>query len=1432
MVVFSAVSGILGTHAWFASRAEINTGYVNGASLGAYFAYGDGTKDNPYGISELRHLYNLAWLQYLDYFKRDNEDEAFDGLYYFELAADITGGQDNIYHLPPIGTDDHPFIGQFDGQGYTISGITFTNYDEFEKVPYLVSQEGFDPMDDVGMFGVVDSLSQNTSNGTNTYIGNFGLSNITVEAKTTAANLGVVVADLDANVENVAVDNPTVSIIGNSTSSSDYSLVGKCTASCKRQIKKVDESLYDLNIHKSEFVAQTGNQEGWGGSIDMKEVHARLNHIRKNYAVSGVTRSGNTYYFKQPTHHTTTYEPDGVTVLNGNDVTSTQTVTDSSSTLSSGYFLAGNYNENEYSGNAYDPMLGAYQYVFNSFDTSSNDGVLYMGGGHYSVKNYKTYYGHSGYPIGDGTNYMTVTDRNVASNTRIINTTDIDEALLWTYSNNRLTTQYNGTTYYLSRNSDTNLQLTTSSGSALSFAKETRSGTSGFRYKVSNENKYLARNGSYWGLTSFTPLRTRPTPISEPEVVAQPSEPRMSEPSIWYTATDRPENYYYIYNGDNYMSTSAGNTSKSAYPTAGPNNVVWYLESAGGSDYYIKNLSNSNHLQLTYTSFFAHFNYGLTTKNDNTLNADSKWTWSRNESTGVTTIYTSSEGKYVYYSNGWEAGNNQGNVYAYPVHQAYLDWQAYLANKALWDEYDQYLADKQAYEDYLDDDALWVQEDAADKLTYALAETSYVSNVQGPDTYIGSTTQGMDFSGQDVTYFPLNINHANDENLNYYHPTENNTGYFIGATTYSSLNDKTNLGTTSLRFGAYEHNFHGSYSDATYEENGCSLKGFNHTTGKFDRIYTRNASGTQIQIQNAENNYVKFGESRSKIEAVLAGQEMTQNYSASDVYSPNANYDCVYGMHFMQNEINKNKLVTAKKAQILGKTKTNYEMPASSVDFNLKEKGYINFFAGTYYHTGGNPALKSGAAWGTVDSFFSLYDVFRDGQDKITDIKKISKIYSDGEKSHSYVYRYSDGNWSVPYRIVGSEKFLLDADGGDTNTARYTDGSIQGSQPFSTTYTSLVFDTSWIEEAPQNGAYAQRECYYFEIPMNTGEYCLGSVTNGAVGAYLIYLDIAANAAQVDRTEFTEKFMVKTTLYNTPKGIVVVENARTTMSGLFENSGSVDDFGYAIRQRVQNSVDLDEANSIAINIASGYTGTVSVSRSAEAFTLTRAGPPGGSSPDASKTKLALLKAGSTLTLSGITTDIHVVDEANAISTSTILRTVQYDVNTANEAVTRTVITKVDGNNPTIVQQEYKYVNDAWTWVDVAHIKIYDADGVSIYDESTAADTSAVTITHTTYQNSQDDTGVRLQFFYVLEGDDAFDVINDVVRDLIVQVNASDDHYYDPTGFSYEIKKGNVTYTVTVTQQTNTYNIQVYTGNTKTGITTLVTSFTFAYPINNA
>jgi hypothetical protein len=92
-----------------------------------YFSGGDGTLSNPYLIGTASQLRNLQKLNSLGLFDPSTE---------FELSADILWSGEA---LRPIGSDDIPFEGTFDGRGHTITGLLVDGFQTW----------------DVGMFGYV-----------------------------------------------------------------------------------------------------------------------------------------------------------------------------------------------------------------------------------------------------------------------------------------------------------------------------------------------------------------------------------------------------------------------------------------------------------------------------------------------------------------------------------------------------------------------------------------------------------------------------------------------------------------------------------------------------------------------------------------------------------------------------------------------------------------------------------------------------------------------------------------------------------------------------------------------------------------------------------------------------------------------------------------------------------------------------------------------------------------------------------------------------------------------------------------------------------------------------------------------------------------------------------------------------------------------------
>lgn len=211
----------------------------------------------------------------------------------------------------------------------------------------------------------------------------------------------------------------------------------------------------------------------------------------------------------------------------------------------------------------------------------------------------------------------------------------------------------------------------------------------------------------------------------------------------------------------------------------------------------------------------------------------------------------------------------------------------------------------------------------------------------------------------------------------------------------------------------------------------------------------------------------------------------------------NKDKDSIYSLRFQGGVVD--RVITAGKVQIGTSEKTDYQMPESCIDFNISS-GKLAFFASSHGVT-------------NTRSFFSLHQIIRNGGE-ITAIKEISKIYAYGS---GYVYAYAGEE--DPYDGANGYELKF-----DTNilTEQRQDASILGNS---------------------NGAGTK--LYYFEIPLNQGEYALGAVANGAA---LMYLDIGVGdsagvteglipaGAVVTRTKTTEVIVTEHRETSAPKGV--------------------------------------------------------------------------------------------------------------------------------------------------------------------------------------------------------------------------------------------------------------------------------------------------------
>lgn len=310
-IVLNAVTFALSTTfitlSWFNKGFNIEFNKQTGLSEANYFASGDGTKDNPYTITTPRHYYNFAWLQYLGEFNKRITDEKTGKIKidqkYFKLDdnIDMSG-----YVVPPVGTSEYEFVGNFNGGGNVINNLKVSNnFADFgARHPSVVNETSFNEknINILGTFGVVGNNEVNDENKRDLYyfnenaidtpincIQNLYLDNVTITSTSNQLLIGIIAGYADGVIKTCGVHYATFDINGetshisnngifkDNTLISNYTLLG---AYNKNRFYWDGEPGFD------------GTVASWGDSISMLTLYRRI-----AYMTAG--EYGDTNYSKQ-----------------------------------------------------------------------------------------------------------------------------------------------------------------------------------------------------------------------------------------------------------------------------------------------------------------------------------------------------------------------------------------------------------------------------------------------------------------------------------------------------------------------------------------------------------------------------------------------------------------------------------------------------------------------------------------------------------------------------------------------------------------------------------------------------------------------------------------------------------------------------------------------------------------------------------------------------------------------------------------------------------------------------------------------------------------------------------------------------------------------------------------------------------------------------
>ncbi|MGI6716573.1 MAG: hypothetical protein ACOX3X_05175 [Eubacteriales bacterium] len=577
-------------------------------------------------------------------------------------------------------------------------------------------------------------------------------------------------------------------------------------------------------------------------------------------------------------------------------------------------------------------------------------------------------------------------------------------------------------------------------------------------FYIKYRNTYLNLNNNKNGITASSTKNTK----------------WVIDDDTYIRTSDNDGNIYYLNNSGTTLTIgTVGTTSwtkdtDAIYCDAGYiqyDNNTWLLKSNKRTGYTIA--SGTNYLNLTSTNSVGTGNSVA----DYNHEGNTIWTFSNtnNINNPSGTISTTVGGTIYYLNNSTTNGGNLQVVTQYPTSwNNYNTWNNY---------YNRLIAEQDRSYRYIWYNNGWR---SSNRNSTELTITPITITITLPSLFFEDTTseiitREIKSKPAEFSYIPLGALQTSP-----YTVENGNTGYII-AGSYDATDRK-----SDIRVSRYAiSNISGGLTNG-------QLANSKVKTIKNSSIHT-------ITTNNIINSFERYNSASGQFNTTLNG--------ASDVY----------GLHFMEATISIDHLIKAPVVKIEGETFTDYEMPEDCIDFIVHEKGFITFFAGTYFPDN--------------NTFFSLHVIERDGNKKITAIKEIKKIFGTGTPSDDYIYQYTDNTFSD-----GQSRTLSDNSFGKDGK-KYT----------------MMFDTTWITEPDtKSSLWNNTSVFYFEIPVNAGEYALGSV-KGKIGAYLMYLDIGANAQLVNRAAITEKFNETTYMYKYPTGATFTNDFFTELTSPIDPS---------------------------------------------------------------------------------------------------------------------------------------------------------------------------------------------------------------------------------------------------------------------------------------
>ena len=1082
------------SYAWFKNKNIIQEAFI-GKSYGSYFAYGNGTAEKPYGITRPLHLYNLAWLQYLGHFNQADESGKLKRQFHFELGDDFDA---STLTLPPIGTTENPFVGTFNGNGKTIKELKIANTRSELNAPSAVksiSDQGDSYFHILGLFGVVGEYKPAVT-GSSPYasitpeIKNFTLMDATVSDTNSASGeqnqvlMGLAAGYVNGVMSDVAISNSSTASSALKIQKEAYAYTsGSPSFACISKYSLVGycEPEYENAVEKMSYSVTSPETQQKNFVVNGQGSKAGWGGGIDMKAINTRLQDIRDNYCdvgtsSHPYYYDRTYNISSSGVKTETDKANWQDGNDQRENNYRGVGEARLYNSDFHSV-SYNPKIGNYNFLYRNNGSDKENAS-------------KTY---GVYTLLDGGYYQRA---NIYR----------EEVEKHYYS--AIVSSNGESDYFLSLLGDGSLGYEENAENAYVW-KMPSSGDYGTISQVRDGTEYYLVNEA-------GKLKTTTDSSHATDWYADPSSkissilngktyylhftiPSGTGATAGWSLVERSQftsgSTFLISSGSNYMKIN--DRRDGVENTTNPWEATrWTIEiNQNQANIYTVVDSARYYLDISVSGLFnPTASVGVSTSSNTNLYFSSS-----SLSSTVSLYYSRWSGDYyLTFNNGnWTASREASSVTLVPLQGT----------------------------------------SSSDRVeTRTSTDSFYTVNY---DVFDHSESK-VDYSGNENTFSPINAYTTQEEAAKYgankYEPTENNTGYLIGGSTYKdSYLQKYDYHHVNFRFGKFEiaENISDCYSDSE----------------GFFNVRTINNQGENAVISSKTVNGKTVWTAKGDDTVLSKYSEVTNGLWNNSLKGS----ESIWGIHFMDANLSTDNLVTAPWVSINNQTHTDYQMPANSINFQLKEKGSINFMSGTYFDSG------SGGE-GRNNSFFSLHQIIRDlgNESKVHEIRQIQAILrNDDHPEYPYVYAYKDGSYSLPYRLSDKGE-KLEMDGVTPMEESYGKSS---SKP--TGYSS-IFDVARIMK--RNDLLYQK-AYYFEVPVNEGEYALGSVSGG-VGCYLMYLDIGASAKEINRTRVTEFIREIQESFYFPMGVSLVATGTSS---------------------------VDPTDSVCVLVRSGYVGTLTLQR---------------------------------------------------------------------------------------------------------------------------------------------------------------------------------------------------------------------------------------------